>query len=86
MLQSSSKCYDCRVLAVVIVNIVTSCVTRLHGKYVFFSVVLLVMGVIEHRGQCSPKGKGSITSLVKNPCKTNIRPSSWDMYSKLNVG
>jgi len=29
---------------------------------------LLVIGVMEHRGQCPPKGEGSIITLVKNPC------------------
>jgi len=34
-----------------------------------------------------PKGEGSITSLVKNPCKyKNIRPRLWDTCSKVNVG
>ena len=51
-----------------------------------FSIVMLVIGVIEHRGWCSPKGKGFVTTLVKNSCKTNIRPRSWDTYSKLNGG
>jgi len=28
-----------------------------------------------------------VTTLVKNPCKyKNIRPQSWDTYSKLNGG
>ena len=28
----------------------------------------VVIGVVEHRGRCSPKGEGSVTSLVKIPC------------------
>jgi len=63
-----------------------SCVINIHGQYVLVSAPLLVVGVIEHRGRCSPKGEGSVKNLVKNSCKTNIRPRSWDMYSKLNGG
>ena len=29
------------------------------------SIFLLVIGVIEHRGGCSPMGEGSVTALVK---------------------
>jgi len=32
------------------------------------SEVLLFVGVIEHQGQCSPKGEGFVTTLVKNLC------------------
>jgi len=53
----------------VIVNIVMRCVIKLYGKYVLLLTALLVIGVIEHRGWCSPKGEGFVTSLVKNPCK-----------------
>ena len=69
----------------VIVNIAMSYLIKLHGEYVFFFSSLLVASVIEHQGRCSPKGEGFVTTLVKNPCK-NIKPRSWDMYSKLNGG
>lgn len=49
----------------VIVNIATSYAIKLHGKYALFSMVLLVIGVIEHQGRCSPKGEGLVTTLVK---------------------
>ncbi len=58
----------------VIVNTTTSYVIKLHGQYVLFSVALLVIGFIEHQGRCSPKEEGFVTSLVKIPCKKNIRP------------
>jgi len=67
----------------IFVNNATSYVTKLHGKYVLFSMILLVIGFIEHKGRCSPKGEGYIIALVKIHVK-NIRPRSWDMYSKLN--
>jgi len=53
-----------------------------------FSAVFLVIGVIEHRGHCSPKGEGSITALVKIHVNIYIyiRIQSWDMYSKMNSG
>jgi len=54
---------------VVIVNIATSYVIKLYGQYLLLLAVLLVIGVIEHRGWCSPKGWGSVTALVKNSCK-----------------
>jgi len=38
-------------------------------EYDLFSGVLLVIGVFEHQGWCSPKGEDSVTALVKNPCK-----------------
>lgn len=25
----------------------------------------MVIGVVEHQGQCSPKGEGSVTTMVK---------------------
>jgi len=53
----------------VIVNTVMSCVIKFHGKYFLFSVVLAVIGVIEHRGHCSPKGEASVIALVNNSCK-----------------
>jgi len=43
-----------------IVNSSISCVINLHGQYVLFSTVLLVIGVIEQRGWCSPKGGGGL--------------------------
>jgi len=52
-----------------IVNNATLYVIKLHGKYVLFLVVMLVICVIEHQGQCFPKGEGSVTTLVKIPCK-----------------
>ena len=52
-----------------IVYIATRCVIKLHGKYVLFSVVLLVIGFIEHRGRFSPTGEGFVTTLVKIQCK-----------------
>jgi len=58
----------------VILNNATSYVIKLHVQYVLFSEVLLVIGVSEHRGECSPKGDGSVTTLFKNPCKIYIRP------------
>jgi len=69
MLQSSNKRYGFHVSTIVIVNTAMSYVIKLHGQYVLFSIVLLVIGVIEHRGQCSPKGEGSVIALVKIPCK-----------------
>ena len=38
------------------------------GNMFCFSTVLLVVGVIEYRGQCFPKGEGSVIALVKIPC------------------
>lgn len=74
----------------VIINTAMSCVTKLHGYYVLFSAVFLIIGVIEHRGHCSPKGGDSITTLVKIHVNIYIyiyiRPQSWDMYSKMNSG
>jgi len=35
----------------------------------YFLAVLFVIGIIEHRGWCSPKGKGSVIALVKIPCE-----------------
>ena len=43
----------------------------------FFSVVFWFIGVIEHRGRCSPKGLVSITTLVKIHIKIYIIP--WSM-------
>jgi len=54
----------------IIVNTTMSCVIKLHGKYVLFSVVLLGIGVIEHRRWCPPKGEGYVTSLVKIPSRS----------------
>jgi len=53
----------------VIVNITAIYVIKLHGQYVLFSMVMLVIGTIKHRGRCSPKGEGFVTTLVKIPCK-----------------
>ena len=50
------------------VNNVMSCVINLHRKCVLFSMVCGFVGVIEHRGWCSPKREGSVTTLVKIPC------------------
>jgi len=55
---------------VVIVNTATSCVIKLRRQYALVFSRLLVVGVIEHRGQCSPKWEGFIKTLVKNPCKS----------------
>jgi len=70
----------------VIVNTATSYVIKLYEKYVLFSVVLLVIGVIEHRGWCSAKGEGFVITLVKIHEKIYTRTWSWDTYSKLNGG
>ena len=44
-----SCCHDVLLLSgSFIVNTATSCVIKLHGQYVLFSVVMLVIGVIEH--------------------------------------
>ena len=65
-----SCCHDVLLLSgSFIVNNATIYVINLHGQYVLFLAVLLVTCVIEHRGRCSPKGDGSITALVKIPCK-----------------
>jgi len=65
-----SCCHDVLLLSSsFIVNTATSYVIKLHGKYVLFLVVMLVIGVIKHQGWCSPKGEGSVTALVKIPCK-----------------
>jgi len=69
MLQSSIKQYFYHVSIVVIVNMEARYVIKIHGKDVLFLVVLLVIGVIEHRGWCSPNGEGFVLPLVKNPCK-----------------
>jgi len=55
--------------AMVIVNIATRCVIKLHGKYIFLLIVLLVVGIIKHQGRCSPKGEGFVAALVKNSSK-----------------
>jgi len=49
--------------AVIIVNTTMSCVIKLHGQYVFLSAILLVVGVVEHRGRCSPKGEDFVIAL-----------------------
>lgn len=65
-----SSCHDFFILSrYFIVNTATSCVINLYGEYVLFSVALLVIGVIQHWGWCSPKGEGSVTTLVNIPCK-----------------
>ena len=65
-----SCCHDVFLLSrSFIVNTATSYFIKLHVHYVLCSVVFLVIGVIEHRGRCSPKGEGSITTQVKIPCK-----------------
>jgi len=51
----------------VIVNTAMSYVINLHGQYVLYLVVFLVIGAIEHRGQCSLKGVGFVTTLIKKP-------------------
>lgn len=38
------------------------------GSMFCFSVVFLVVGVIEHRERRSPEGEGSTTTLDKIPC------------------
>ena len=53
----------------IIVNTTTSFFIKLHRQYVLISTVLLVVGVIEQRGQCSLKGEGSVTTLVKTHVK-----------------
>jgi len=53
----------------VIANTAMTCVIKQHGQYVLLSVVLLVICVSEHRGWCSPKGEGYVTTLAKNSCK-----------------
>jgi len=58
-------------VCLVIVNNIMSYVINLYGQYVLFSVVLLVIGVIEHRGWCSPKGEGTVITLLKIPCNTS---------------
>jgi len=49
-----------------IVNTATSYFIKLHGKYVLFSTIMLVIGVIEHQGWYSPKGGGFCNSLAEN--------------------
>ena len=62
-----SCCHDVLILSKsFILNTATNRVIKLHGQYVFISIVMLVIGVIEHRGWCSPF---SVTTLVKIPCK-----------------
>ena len=51
-----------------IVNTTMSFVINFHGQYVSFSAVLLVIGVTEQWGWCSPKGEGYVTTMVKIPC------------------
>ena len=53
----------------VIVNTEVSYVVKLHGKYVMFPVVMLVVGFIEHGERYSPKADGYITTLIKNSFK-----------------
>jgi len=38
------------------------------GNMFFFLIVLLILGVIEHRGRFPPKGESSVTTLIKIPC------------------
>jgi len=70
----------------VVVNTTMSCVIKLHRQYVLSCSDLLVIGVIEHRGQRSPKGEGFVTTLGCIFYVNKIRPRSWDTNSNLNVG
>ena len=46
-----------------IVNTPMRYVIKIHRKYVSFSILLLVIGVIGHREWCSPRGENYVTSF-----------------------
>lgn len=77
MLVSSSKQYDSHVSVVVIVNTTRIFVINIHGQYVLFSTVFLVIGVIEHQGRCSTRGV-FCNILGENSCK--------NIYKAMNDG
>jgi len=60
--------YDVMISTMVTINVATSYVIKLHGQYVCLSVVLLRSWCRLTLRMVFLEG-GSITSLVKNPCK-----------------